>query len=153
MVGFVRRLRPWLGIGAIEGGLGLVVSRSVRIPLAWSDLQRAGVFEHGGESGLALELRDPRAFADALQPDVTHDLLRILRRELGRQVVDAERPSLGDSLRRTRDKTGFDLIIPERKLGGATASGAAAAIGQQILKARWDLAMSAGETAAATRDR
>ena len=147
--GMIRRLRPWLGFAAIPGGVGLVVSRSTRIPLEWSDLARAGVVEHGGEKGLALELRDPVALAGRLGPDLTRDLLRIMRREFGPNAVDAERPSIEDTMRRTRERTGFDLLFSETKLGNTPAAAAASIIGQQIVRTRWHRAMSAQEAAAA----
>jgi hypothetical protein len=149
VLGLVRRVRPWLGIAAIPGGLGLVVSRSTRIPLGWSDLARAGVVEHDGERGLAIELRDPLALAGRLGPDLARDLLRILRREFGPNVVDVQHPSIEDAMRRTRERTGFDLLFPERKLGNTGAAAAAAIIGQQIVRTRWHRAMSAQEAAAA----
>jgi hypothetical protein len=151
LVGFVRRLRPWLALGAIPDGLAILVSRSVRIPLLWTDLGRAGVVEHGGEKALAFELRDPETFAAQLAPGLTRDVLRIVRRELGPGAVDAERPSLADTMRRIREKTGFDLLIPEKKLGRTSAASAAAVIEELVVRTRFHRAVSAQE-AAAVRD-
>jgi hypothetical protein len=146
-VGVVRRCWPRLSLIGSPLGIGMVVSRSVRIPVAFLHMERAGLAKLPGGPRCGIRLRDPDALVRRLRSDLERDMLRIVHRGWSHAAGEAPR-TLGDAMRRSEQETGFHLLFSESELG-VPANAAANAMQEQIVKCNW--ARATAEPAARAR--
>ena len=134
-VGAARRWLPRLSLIGSPVGIGMVVSRSVRIPLFFAQIERVGLAKLPGGARCGIKLRDPDALVGRLRSDLARDLLRIVHRDW-EAGADGSPRTLPDAMRRTEQETGFHLLFSASQLGVAPAA-AAAAMQEQVVKWNW----------------